>query len=67
MDNFTNKQQALDHLRNDITYPATGKEIVAECDNMKEEVTEEERKWLEQKLGDRTYQSADEAINTLGW
>ena len=56
---------AKKHLNEHQSYPATKEELVAECDGLKD-FSEEDKKWYEAKLTEKTYNSADEVIETLG-
>ncbi len=55
---------AIHHLRDHQEYPATKEEMVAECDNLSD-FSDEDKKWFTDNLPDRTYKSADEAIDVL--
>jgi hypothetical protein len=46
-----------------VKYPAPKSEIVAKVKGLKPD----DKKWFEQTLPDRTYNSADEVYNALGW
>lgn len=56
---------AKKHLREHQSYPATKKDLVAECDNPSD-FSEEDKKWFTKNLPDGTYNSADEVVKTLG-
>jgi hypothetical protein len=56
---------ARSHLEKHVTYPATRSAILAACANTTE-FTAEEKRWFDQKLPDREYKSAAEAIAALG-
>ncbi len=59
------KKEIVTHLKEHMKYPANKSAIVAECHNM-EHLPAEARAWVQSKLADRTYNSADEAIKSLG-
>lgn len=59
------KQEVIKHLKEHMTYPASKSAIVQECHNM-EHLPADARSWVQSKLADRTYNSADEAIKSLG-
>ena len=52
------------HLNEHQKYPATKKELVAECDNLSE-FSDDDRKWFEENLSEGTYDSADAVIKAL--
>ena len=56
---------ARSHLEKHVTYPATRSAILAACANTPE-FSAGEKRWFEQKLPDREYKSAAEAIAALG-
>ncbi len=58
-------KELRDHILNHISYPATKKEIVEECDKMSH-VPESTRKMVNDQLPNRTYKSADEVMMALG-
>ena len=58
-------KEVSEHVRNHMSYPATKKAIVEECNNMAH-VPESTRMMIAEKLPDRMYQSADEVMMALG-
>jgi hypothetical protein len=60
-----NTKEAKDHLMNHQSYPATKAELVAACNDLSD-FSAEDKKEFEQKLPDRTYNSADEVMSALG-
>lgn len=56
--------KTLEHLSH-VDYPASKQDLVEACNKMSD-VSEEEKKWFEQTLPDRSYNSADEAKEALG-
>jgi hypothetical protein len=60
-----NVSGAKDHLMNHQTYPATKAELVASCNDLSD-FSAEDKKEFEQKIPDKTYNSADEVIAALG-
>lgn len=61
-----NKSGAIDHLKNHQKYPASKADLVAECDNLSD-FSEEDKKEFAQGLPSKTYNSADEVVQALGW
>lgn len=55
----------IDHLKNHQTYPATKADLVAECNSLSD-FSEEDKREFTENLPDKTYNSADEVIQTLG-
>lgn len=58
-------KNAKHHLEEHQSYPATKKELVAECDNLSD-FSEEDKKWFSEKLPEGTYESAEEVVKALG-
>lgn len=56
---------AVMHLRQHTTYPATKDQLVAACNNMSD-FSEEDKKSFAERLPGGTYNSADEVIKALG-
>ncbi len=59
------KNNAVKHLREHATYPATKAELVAHCNNLSD-FSEADKKEFAGKLPEGTYSSADEVIKALG-
>ena len=55
-----------EHIVKHVTYPATKQELVSACKGMHEMKTDD-KKWFEETLADKTYNSADEVMKALGW
>lgn len=60
-----NINDAIDHLKTHQSYPATKGELVEECDSLSD-FSSEDKKWFEQHLEDKTYNSAAEVMEALG-
>ncbi|MBI2032970.1 MAG: hypothetical protein HYT10_00680 [Candidatus Levybacteria bacterium] len=60
------KKMAMEHLQNHQSYPATKAELVAECNNLSD-FSAEDKKWFEENLTERTYNSSEDVMNALGW
>ena len=61
----TDMKELMSHLQNHIMYPASKRTIVENCNNM-EHVPASTRSWVEQKLPEGTYMTADEVVMKLG-
>ena len=61
-----NKGGAMDHLKNHQKYPATKADLVAECDGLSD-FSKEDKKEFSSALANKTYNSADEVMQALGW
>jgi hypothetical protein len=57
-------KSALEHLKNDVSYPATKEDIVTACNNFKE-IPVGERDWFDRTLPDREYNSPQEVLTAL--
>lgn len=57
------KTEIMDHL-NHITYPATKEDLVKACENMSD-IPEDDKKWFEGVLTDKTFNSAAEVRKEL--
>jgi len=55
---------AKKHFSDHQKYPATKKEMVAECDNLSD-FSDEDKKWFGENLPEGTYDSADAVIKAL--
>lgn len=62
MDNIAN---AISHLKDHQSYPATKAQLVAECNNLSD-FSKKDKSWFEQHLADRTYNTPEDVIRTLG-
>lgn len=61
-----NKDAAMTHLKDHITYPATKADLVAACNNLSD-FSEADKQEFTSALPDGTYNSADEVAKALGW
>jgi hypothetical protein len=52
------------HINEHVSYPISKQDFMASCGNLSH-VPADTRKWVEQTLPDRTYQSADDVIHAL--
>ncbi|EKD84656.1 MAG: hypothetical protein ACD_38C00179G0003 [uncultured bacterium] len=52
-------EEAVKHIDEHVMYPASKGDILAACNEMTE-VPEEEKKWVSDRLPDKTYQSPQE-------
>lgn len=59
-------KNAMSHLKTHQKYPATKEELVKECDNLSD-FSEEDKRWFESNLENKTYSSAEEVMQTLGF
>ena len=57
-------EEAIKHLKEHVTYPATKDEIMAGCNALTGHVPTDEINWVA-KLPEGTYQSAEEALKAL--
>lgn len=55
----------MEHLKGHQKYPATKEALVAECDGLSD-FSEKDKRWFEEHLADKTYNSAEEVMQTLG-
>lgn len=58
-------KNAVDHLKNHQTYPATKQDLMKACEDLKD-FSSEDKQWFAEHLPDGTYDSAQEVINALG-
>ncbi len=56
-------KENLEHLRNDVVYPATKKEIMEAC-NMMSDVPKEDVEWFQKNVPEYTFENSDEVIRT---
>ncbi len=54
------------HLTKHVKYPATRAELLNTCKGMRE-VKASDKKWVEETLPEKTYNSAEEVEEALGW
>lgn len=59
-------KNAMMHLRDHQTYPATKADLVKTCNELSD-FSEEDKKWFADSLPDKTYKSAEEVASALGW
>ncbi len=59
------RKELMTHLQSHIMYPASRRTIIESCNQMAH-VPASTRTWVEQKLPDGVYQSADEVVMKLG-
>lgn len=57
-------QNAIDHLTQHQKYPATKEDLIKECDDLSD-FSDADKKWFKEHLMEKTYESADEVIQTL--
>jgi hypothetical protein len=63
--NVDNVKDTIDHLKNHQDYPASYKELIAECNDLSD-FSDEDKEWFKEHLAKKVYNSADEVIETLG-
>ena len=56
---------AIMHLKEHQQFPATKEELVKTCNSLSD-FSESDKKWFEDNLPDREYNSAEEVIKALG-
>lgn len=54
----------LKHTKNDVSYPATKKQLVEACNNMSD-VPAVDREYFQKKLPDGKYNKPEEVLNAL--
>lgn len=59
-------ENAMQHLREHQTYPATKADLVEACNNLSD-FSEADKNDFEEKLPEGTYNSAEEVAAALGW
>lgn len=59
-------QEAIAHLRDHQSYPASKEELVAACNDLSD-FSEEDKQEFRDNLPEGTYNSADEVVKALGW
>lgn len=60
-----NKANAIMHLKEHATYPASKAELVAHCNNLSD-FSEADKKEFAEKLPEGSYNSAEDVIAALG-
>lgn len=60
------KDEAMMHLREHQTYPATKADLVATCNSLSD-FSEDDKQEFINALPEGTYNSADEVIKAVGW
>ncbi len=60
-----NVKGTIEHLKEHQEYPATKKELVAECDGLAD-FSDEDKEWFIKHLEDKEYESANDVIEALG-
>ena len=58
-------KNAMDHLKNHQSYPATKEDLVKECNGLSD-FSDEDKEWFKTHLMDKTYKSANEVMEVLG-
>lgn len=58
-------QNAIKHLQQHQSYPATKEELVKECNSLSD-FSDADKRWFSETLPEGTYNSADEVIEVLG-
>ena len=56
-------KEVVEHIRKHLEYPATKKEIEAQCANMSE-MTDEDKNWVA-RLPEKKYSNADEVLSVM--
>lgn len=59
-------KNAINHLKSHQTFPATKQELVETCNNLSD-FSADDKKWFAKNIPDKTYNSVEEVMNTLGW
>ena len=59
-------KKGIQHLREHQDYPATKKDLVESCNKLSD-FSPEDKAWFESHLTERTYNSADEVVEAMGW
>ncbi len=61
-----NKKAAIEHLKSHQTYPATKADMVKTCNELSD-FSAVDKQWFTDHLPEGTYNSAQEAMQALGW
>lgn len=64
MSSQSSVKDALNHIKNDVDYPASKQDIMQACSGFSE-VSKNERDWFDNTLPDRTYNNPDEVIRAI--
>ena len=54
------------HIVKKVKYPATKESLVASFKNARD-IKTDDKKWVEETLSERTYETSDEVVKALGW
>jgi hypothetical protein len=54
------------HIVKKVKYPATKESVVASLKNARD-VKPDDKKWVEETLSERTYDTSDDVVKALGW
>lgn len=57
-------KNAMMHLKQHQTYPATKKQLVEACNKL-DDFSMDDKKWFEENLPEGTYKSAEEVMSAL--
>lgn len=57
-------KNALNHIKNDVNYPANKQDIMQACSGFSE-VSKLERDWFDSTLPDRTFNSANDVVQAI--
>jgi hypothetical protein len=57
-------KDALNHIKNDVNYPASKQDIMEACSGFSE-VSKQERDWFDDTIPDRTFNSANEVVMAI--
>jgi len=58
------KENAMMHLKEHQTYPATKADLVMTCNNLSD-FSDQDKKWFEENLPEGSYNSAEEVMKAL--
>ena len=59
-------KNAIAHLNEHQTFPATRVELVKTCNGLSD-FSDDDKKWFEKNLPEGNYKSAEEVIKAIGW
>lgn len=65
MDDLMQKKEVMSHIENDVKYPASKQALTEACNQMSD-VPAEDKKWFEDNLPDKTFNSPEEVKQALG-